>query len=228
MRKLCGAVIMLVALVAAAVMTGAPAGADTVSDEHAFVARINDLRASKGLGTLTVDAELVDIARGWAGQMAAAGAISHNPSFSRQVDSDWEKLGENVGVGGSVDSLMTAFINSPGHYANLVDPAFTHVGVGVVRGGDGRLYTSHQFMKLRSSATAAPKPAPTTAPKPKAVATTAPRTAGTRPPASAPRTTAPRQSPGTPAPAPVPPPTPKPVPARISMSLEQLSGLGPS
>lgn len=225
MRKMFGAVIMLVALVAAGVVTGAPAGADTVSDEHAFVARINDLRASKGLGTLTVNGELVDIARGWAGQMAAAGAISHNPSFAGQVDSDWEKLGENVGVGGSVDSLMTAFINSPGHYANLVDPAFTHVGVGVVRGGDGRIYTSHQFMKLRSSSTTTPKPTVTAAPKPKPVATTAaPKPATTRPAASAPRTTV---KPAAPA-SPKAPPAPTPVPLRISMSLEQLSGLGPS
>lgn len=227
MRKMFGAVIMLVALVAAGVMTGAPAGADTVSDEQGFVARINELRASKGLGTLTVDGELVGIARGWAGQMAAAGAISHNPSFARQVDADWEKLGENVGVGGTVDSLMTAFINSPGHYANLVDPAFTHVGVGVVRGGDGRIYTAHQFMKLRSSSTTAPKPTVTAAPKPRASVTTAapkPRTATTRPAASAPRTTAKPSAP----PAPKPPPAPAPVPPRISMSLEQLSGLGPS
>lgn len=158
-----------------------PASGDTVTDERGFVDRINQLRANKGLGALSVDGELTAIGRQWAGHMSAAGSISHNPNFAAQVQADWAKLGENVGVGNTVDSLMNAFINSPGHYANLVDPAFTHIGVGVVRGGDGRMYTSHQFMKLRSGAgtTSAPTPAVTKAPT-----TTAPKAAPAPKPAA--------------------------------------------
>src|SRR2546423_15713341 len=55
-----------------------PAGAhaDTVSDEAAFVAKINDLRASKGLSALPVNDNLVAKARGWAGGRAAGGRNS--------------------------------------------------------------------------------------------------------------------------------------------------------
>ena len=51
---------------------------------------------------------------------------------------------------------MQAFINSPAHYRNLVDPAWTHVGVGVTFGGDGRMYTTHNFMALAGGGGAAP------------------------------------------------------------------------
>ena len=80
--------------------------------------------------------------------MVANGQISHNPNLGSQVSGGWTKLGENVGVGYDVDGLMQAFINSPAHYRNLVDPAWTHVGVGVTFGGDGRMYTTHNFMAL--------------------------------------------------------------------------------
>ena len=55
--------------------------------------------------------------------MVANGGISHNPNLANDVSANWTKLGENVGVGNDVDSLMNAFINSPAHYHNLVDPA---------------------------------------------------------------------------------------------------------
>ena len=67
-------------------------------------------------------------------------------------------MGENVGVGYDVSGLMQAFINSPAHYANLVDPAWTHVGVGVTFAADGRMYTTHNFMALSGGAATSPAP----------------------------------------------------------------------
>ena len=82
--------------------------------------------------------ELTGVARRWTDRMVANGGISHNPNLGSQVSGSWTKLGENVGVGYDVDGLMKAFINSPSHYRNLVDPDWTHVGVGVTFGSDGR------------------------------------------------------------------------------------------
>lgn len=132
---------------------------DPAAAEAEFVDRINELRRSKGLGTLTVHEELVHVARGWAAEMAEADEISHNPDLADSVSADWQKLGENVGVGMTVAKLHDAFVRSPAHYRNLVDPDFTHIGVAVVLGRDGAIFTTHQFMKLRT-----PKPpaAPTT------------------------------------------------------------------
>ena len=117
--------------------------------EAQFVSRINSLRASKGLRQLQVSGELVGVARSWTDHMVGQGQISHNPNLGSQVGGGWTKLGENVGVGYDVDGLMQAFINSPAHYRNLVDPAWTHVGVGVSHASDGRIYTTHNFMALR-------------------------------------------------------------------------------
>ena len=160
------------AVLAAYTLTALPASAGTADDEAQFVSMINSLRAQKGLPALQVDAELTAIARSWAGSMAQAGDISHNPNFASWVSQDWVKLGENVGVGPDVAGLHQAFVNSPSHYRNLVDGEFTRVGVGVVRGADGMIYTSHQFMRLRSDSTAVSQPAPAPAPAPEPVAPT--------------------------------------------------------
>jgi hypothetical protein len=126
------------------------AHADTASDESAFLADINALRARVGVGPLSVDSQLTSIARSWSQQMADAGGISHNPSLKDLVTSLWTKLGENVGMGPSEATVFTAFVNSPHHYANLVDPDFNYVGVGVVWKGN-TMYTSHEFMKVKTS-----------------------------------------------------------------------------
>ncbi len=137
-----------------------------------FVARINGLRASQGLGELRIDPELTREAQIWASTMSDAGRIFHSDDLSRGIGADWQKLGENVGVGGQVDVLFQAFVDSPTHYANLVDPTYTHVGVGVVNSPDGvRLFTAHRFMSLRP---AAPPPPPPAAPAPPQEAPPAP------------------------------------------------------
>jgi hypothetical protein len=211
MRRLL--VLVLAALVVSIGFVAAPAGAqtDTASIESDFVSKINALRASKGLSQLAVHPELLALGRSWAGQMAKADQISHNPNLANAVKADWQKLGENVGVGMSVDKLHQAFIDSPAHYKNLVDPAWTHIGVGVVIGKDGAIFTSHQFMELRASTPTAP---PTTA---------APRPTTTRPPATtSPVTEPPTTTTSTTTTSPPPPAAP---PARLVLVLEQLVAL---
>lgn len=211
---------------AAVGVTGAPAHADPATDAEArFVAKINELRAQKGVPPLVVDAELTGIGRRWAQHMADAGQISHNPNYASEVHQDWGKLGENVGMGPDVDTLFDAFVRSAGHYRNLVDPDFNRVGVGVVFAPDGTLYTAHQFMMLRTtSSQAAPAPAPrpavTPAPRPTAppAPTPTPRPAPRPVPASAPA--------AAPAPPPAPPtPPPAPAPQRLVSMLEVLRAL---
>jgi hypothetical protein len=201
----------------------AGANADTVSDEATFVAKINDLRASKGLAPLQVNANLVAKARAWSAGMAAAGKIWHS-TLSDGVTEDWRKLGENVGMGGSVDGLHTAFVNSPHHYDNLVDPAFSHIGIGIVMNGN-TIFVSEVFMQLMpvklpvvnlpltspttapratTTTTAKPAPKPVTAPaKPAAPSTTTSTTTTTTtapPPPPAPEVQTPVDSPRAPSP----------------------------
>ena len=212
MRKVFAAVLGAVLIAAlSALANPVPAQAADSGAEAAFVSRINGIRAQHGLAPLAVYGELQSVARDWTDQMVANGGISHNPNLANEVSANWTKLGENVGVGSSVDSLMNAFVNSPAHYKNIVDPAYNYIGVGVSYGADGRMYTTHDFMSLDdgSSAPADPAPAPAPAPR-KAAAAPAP---------------APEPEPEV-APAPPPPPPPPATPVRVKTILTALRVVG--
>lgn len=184
-----------IAVLAFSLIAAAPANAgrastavamqDPAAAANDFVARINELRASRGLGALSVDGELTAQANQWAATMANAGRIFHASDLSVGITANWSKLGENVGVGGDTSSLFQAFVNSPTHYANLVDPAYSRVGVGVVHAG-GRMYTAHRFMGVAPAAAAPPPTAPpTTAAPPTTVPPTTAAPATTAPPTTA-------------------------------------------
>ena len=172
-RTIAAAVLSLMTMVSVLSLTSRAASADVLSDTQTFLAKINALRSTLGLGTLTLDSQLTQVAQGWSQQMANAGDISHNPDLKNQVTSNWSKLGENVGMGPVIDDLFTAFVNSPHHYANLVDPSFNYIGIGVVY-SNGSIFTTHDFMSLRGGSPNVTAPPATTA--------TTRRTVTTRPP----------------------------------------------
>jgi hypothetical protein len=180
------------------------AHADPGSEEAQFFALTNQLRAQHGLSQLASYGPLVSIGRTWSLNMARAGQISHNMSLPNEVSGPWTKLGENVGVGGSVSDIQTAFINSPHHYENLVDPVWNYVGIGVVDSG-GRIWVTVDFMQLNNVPAAPPttaarvsRPRTTTAPRPAPAPQPVPVTA---PPAPAPAPPPPPPEPATPSPA---------------------------
>jgi len=209
--------LLVTAIGAVAVHGLLPAAASTIDEESCFVSAINSARASAGVGSLGVNGALVTMARTWSATMAAAGQIYHNPNLTTLAPSNWLNLGENVGVGPTCDALAQAFMNSPEHRANILDPAFSTVGVGVVDTADGTIYVTEDFMgtgAAPATVVTAPAPAPVVtapAPKPPApVATqaapapvsthTAPAPAAAHAAAPAPKPVAP--APSTPAPQP--------------------------
>lgn len=193
--------IFSVVFLASTGLSPATAQAQSASDEATFINLINQVRAGQGLPPLIQNGELTSLARSWSqaqrdGVCPGNDYICHANPLDSGVTQSWAKLGENVGTGPNVNDVMDAFIASPGHYANIIDPAFTHVGVGVVWDG-ARLYTTHRFMALNGS-TPATTSAPTTA-----TPTTTAAPATTRAPAttSAPATAPPATTaPTTPAP----------------------------
>jgi len=206
----------------------APAAhADTVAEENQFLDLTNQLRSSLGIQTLTPQGQLTTMARQWSAQMAAAGTISHNPNLTGQAPSNWTQLGENVGMGGAVAAIQTAFINSPHHYENLANGAYNYVGIGVVD-SNGTIFVTVDFMAAPASGGGSPAPKavaprPTSAPRPAAPA--APRVTTPRP-AAAPAATAPMTTPPPSAPAPsaTTPAVPKDSPA-LQQVLSQLRAL---
>lgn len=136
----------IAALVVAAGSAPGPAAAESGDDEAAFIDAINQIRADLSLPALEPLAELTATARQHTAEMVAAGEIFHADPISAGLTVAWVKLGENVGVGAGIGVLVDAFVASPGHYANIIDPSFTRIGVGVVWSGDS-LYTTHRFLQ---------------------------------------------------------------------------------
>lgn len=165
------------------------------ASEGCFTSKINAARGSRG--PLAVDGSLVTVARRHSQRMANSGSIYHNGGLAGEVPSGWKSLGENVGMGPTCDDIHAAFMNSPSHRANILDPDFNFVGVGVVVAGDGTIFVTEVFMQKEASQPAQNAPAPT---KPSTAKPAAPR-APARP----------RAAPA-PAPAPVPVEAPPPPP----------------
>ena len=191
-KKLCTGLAALVTVLLGLLILASAAGADPASAEASFYDHVNRVRASEGKPPLVIDDQAAGVARAWSSEMARSGQLSHNPNLKSQV-ANWRTLGENVGVGSNPEVIQRALENSPGHRANMVNPEFTHVGIGVVE-ADGQVWVTEVFKAPRTSAPAA---APVVAPKPVAPRTTTPtRPRVTTPPRPRP-TVAPRAVPAT-------------------------------
>ncbi|MEM9463959.1 MAG: CAP domain-containing protein [Actinomycetota bacterium] len=175
--------VMVVALLGPITTRDTGTAAATSSDEAAFFEALNEVRAGAGLPAFTLNTQLSDLSRGHAQVMADAGEIFHASPISAGYNGPWSKIGENVGVGANVSVLVDAFVASPGHYANIVDPSFTEVGIGVVW-RENALYTTHRFLEVPGAPVTTAPPVPTTSAQPVPTTTVpAPTTTAPAPPA---------------------------------------------
>jgi uncharacterized protein YkwD len=101
-------------------------------DEGNHLAAINQFRQANGVPALKWEEAAYAKAHDWSEKLAADGRLSHS-TLSLGVPAGWRLLGENVAYAGSLDQAMTALERSPGHRANLLNPKFTKVAVGVVQ-----------------------------------------------------------------------------------------------
>lgn len=141
---------MFAVLLAVGLVQGV-AQADTSTDESRFVELINVSRSQAGLAPLTADGFLADIARRHSAEMASAGTIFHNSNLASDVTTNWQTLGENVGMGGSVDDLHSAFMNSPSHRDNILG-TYQRVGIGIVMSGE-TMFVTEVFESLAGAPT---------------------------------------------------------------------------
>ena len=121
--------------------------------ERAFASLTNSARRRSGRRALTFDRQLSAVARKHTSAMAWRRRLYHTPNF-RLVHrvTNWNTLGENVGVGGRVTSLQSAFMHSPAHRANILYGPFRYVGVGTVT-KHGRLWVTVEFESARNPGT---------------------------------------------------------------------------
>lgn len=113
--------------------------------ERGFARATNEIRQRLGKGTLQLDGELSQAARKHTREMTSRNLLHHTPTDAlRKRVTFWSLLGENVGVGNTVDSLQSAFMASTSHRDNIVYPTFRHIGVGT-RSAYGRLWVTVLF-----------------------------------------------------------------------------------
>ncbi len=122
--------------------------------EKGFIRRINYERRARGIAQLYWDRHLGRVSREHTNEMIHQGRLHHTSvrALTWRV-TNWNTLGENVGVGGGVSSLHRAFMNSPSHRANVLYRRFRHVGVGTRYDSDGTLWVTVTFETVRNPGT---------------------------------------------------------------------------
>lgn len=120
----------------------------TDGDRNQVVDLVNATRSANGLRQLRHNVVLDIKADRWAQRLRDACNLSHS-KLSDGAPKEWRKLGENVGYGGTITQVHDAYLNSPGHRANILDPAYTSMGAAAVWGecsGQQRVFTVQVFM----------------------------------------------------------------------------------
>ncbi|NYT95924.1 CAP domain-containing protein [Salinispora sp. H7-4] len=119
--------------------TTAPAPAGVSAEAGEVIRLANAERAKAGCAALSVDDKLMTAAQRHSQDQADHRKMSHTGSNGSSpgdrlgdVGYQWRTYGENVAWNQqSPEAVMTAWMNSPGHRANILNCSFTEIGVGV-------------------------------------------------------------------------------------------------
>jgi uncharacterized protein YkwD len=133
------------------------------------LARINQLRAAGAdchtqgsfapAAPLTWSAQLTQSSEALSQDMVAHNFFSHTGSdgstLKTRVDATgyaWSSLGENIAAGYSgLEAVLTGWMASDGHCANLMDPDFNQVGLVCVPGTAANTFNTYWTMDLAKS-----------------------------------------------------------------------------
>lgn len=118
------------------------------ADELEVFNLINEQRTKNGLSALKIDSEVQKVARIKAKDMVNNNYFSHtSPTYGSPFDMlnsfkvSYKTAGENIAGNSSNSAAVTAWMNSSGHKANILNSSFNYTGVGVVNGSKyGKIY----------------------------------------------------------------------------------------
>lgn len=123
--------------------SGNSSGTSTTSsltaDELETFNLINQQRANNGLSALKVDSELQRVARIKAQDMVNNNYFDHNsPTYGtpfnmmKNFGISYKTAGENIAGNSSNSAAVTAWMNSSGHRANILNSSYNYTGLAVV------------------------------------------------------------------------------------------------
>lgn len=118
------------------------------TDEKEVFDLINNQRTQNGLSALKLDTETLRVARIKAQDMVDNNYFSHNsPTYGspfQMLNSfkiSYKTAGENIAGNSNNSSAVTAWMNSSGHKANILNSSFNYTGIGVVKSSKyGKVY----------------------------------------------------------------------------------------
>lgn len=123
--------------------------AGLTADEQQMINLVNQERKAQGLKPLTVDMQLVKLARMKSQDMIDKNYFSHtSPTYGSPFEMmknngvSYRTAGENLAGASSVTTAHKNLMNSDGHRKNILNSNYTHIGIGIVNGGPyGKMYT---------------------------------------------------------------------------------------
>jgi uncharacterized YkwD family protein len=125
--------------------------ANSTAMQNEMLGYINAERAKAGVSQLTLSQTLSDGAYLKSKDMAVNGYFDHNsPTYGSPFDMmkslgiTYSTAGENIAKNTSVKGAHDAFMNSPGHRANILNANFRKIGLGFYQSG-GYLYVTQWF-----------------------------------------------------------------------------------
>ena len=140
LRRRLISVAVATAFCALLVASGAAAASSLSPAEAGLVQAVNATRAAHGLQPLSLDPTLTRAARLHNTEMIRGGYFAHGNFAGRMLafHVHGSFLAENLawGSGGyaSAGAVISEWLHSPRHRANLLRPSFTRIGIGAVQG----------------------------------------------------------------------------------------------
>ena len=120
--------------------------------EAEMLVLVNKERTKRGLSPVKADPALTRVARSHSVDMFARGYFSHytperKDPFDRMRKAGVKFLtaGENLALGRTLKICHEGLMNSPGHRANILNPSFGRLGIGVLDGGIYGLMITQNF-----------------------------------------------------------------------------------
>lgn len=126
---------------------------ETTNQAHEVLKLVNKERKKNGLNPLTLDNQLTSVANTKARDMADKRYFSHtSPTYGspfemlQQFGINYRSAGENIAGGQQTSQqVMTDWLNSSGHRANILNANYSKLGVGFYQGGELGTYWVQLF-----------------------------------------------------------------------------------
>ncbi len=117
-------------------------------------ALVNSERKEEGLTELTLSSELSRVAQAKAEDMRDNGYFSHtSPTYGTSFQMmqtfgiNYSTAGENIAKGQKTpESVMSAWMNSQGHKANILSTSYKEIGIGYCTDSNGNTYWVQMFI----------------------------------------------------------------------------------